>query len=223
MSTYIMFKIYFLIKKLKYFSFNKMTNENRVCEAGESVSITYPEIPTTMSEVDNYRNRLIHAHVKTEDDINNMTPNEIKKEYLKHEQDIINKMSNHVSKVLVKTYTNSVCSVLPIDDQEGLEKDLNNDVFVKAAVSEYLPPLYYKYGALLAPLTVLSTTATHINYKQIFESGASRALREKINQYKNGRNKTIERTTGAQEESTESDPLGEDNHEEGDTCEQRIE
>ena len=179
-STYLLIKIYFL--------FYKMTTEE------SSVNITYPEIPTTMSEVDKYRVRLIQSHVKTEDDVNKMSPDEIKKEYLKHEKSIIDNMSDHVSKMLVQAYAKSVCSILPIDDAEGFEKDLKNDVFVKSAVSEYLPPLYYKYGPMLAPITILSTTATHINYKQIYE---------KINQYKNGRNPDSDETFG-EEESEES-------------------
>lgn len=73
-------------------------------------------------------------------------------------------MSDHV-----QVYAKSICSVIPIDDQEGLEKYLNNDVFFTSAVSEYLPPLYYKYEPLLAPLTLLSTRVIHVNYKKISE------------------------------------------------------
>lgn len=132
--------------------------------------ITYPEMDTpTNTELDKYKTRLIQAHVKTEDDLQNMTAKEIKKIYLKHEQGIIDKMSKQVFEIFVKGYSKTVANVLPIDDEEGLTNTLNNDVFLQAAVCEYFPILYYKYGSFLAPLSITATTAAHVDYGKLKE------------------------------------------------------
>jgi hypothetical protein len=140
-----------------YFAYNKMA------------SITIPEMPQSVDTMSRYRQRLIEARVKTEDDLCKMSDEDVKKLYLKHEQSIIDDMSDQVSKLFVKGWTKSVARVLPVDEAE-LESDLNRDVFVKVAVNEFFPSLYYRYGKFLAPVSVLATTASHIDYKQIGSS-----------------------------------------------------
>lgn len=166
-----------IILKFIYFVYKMESN----------VDITYPDIPQSASELDKYKLRLIQAHVKTEEDLNKMSQNDIKKEYLKHEQAMIEKMSTNLTKMITKAYTNSVSNILPIEQPESLENKLNDDVFLKAAINEYLPPLYYRFGALLAPLTVIATTATHVNYKNI----------ELLNLFKNERNEEKPKETEA--------------------------
>ena len=39
----------------------------------------------------------------------------------------------------------------------------------KAAINQYFPPIYYKFGALLAPLSLLGITSTHLDYDKIMK------------------------------------------------------
>ena len=122
-------------------------------------------IPT--DDIERYKERLLYARVKTEDDLAKMTPQEIKKLYLKHEQSIVDGMSDQMTKLFSKTYTTTVSKVLPINDETSLEDSLNKDVFLQAAMKEFFIPLYYKYGTLLAPLTVAANTAAHVDYQRL--------------------------------------------------------
>lgn len=82
------------------------------------------------------------------------------------------KMSVGLTQNIVKAYTTSVSNVVPIRSREELEKDLQNDVFLKAAVNEYLPNLYLRFGGLLAAITVPITTASHVDYEKLKEKFA---------------------------------------------------
>lgn len=149
-------------KYYKIFYCTKMTSEQP--------NITYPEMEEpNNTELDKYKLRLIQAHVKTADDLQNMSSKEIKKIYLKHEQSIIDKMSKQVFTLFVKGYSKTMSNVLPIDDENKLEQSLCDDVFLQAAINEYFPGLYYKYGAFLAPLSVTATTAAHVDYTKVKE------------------------------------------------------
>lgn len=116
------------------------------------------------SELDKYKLRLVQARVKTEEDLNNMSEDTIKNLYLKHEQGVIDNMSKLVHKWFVKAYTNIVNRIAFIKEVDELEKDLNEDVFLKAGIKEVFPTIYYQYGVYLAPLSVLATTVAHIDY-----------------------------------------------------------
>jgi hypothetical protein len=182
--SFLIFRCLHSWEKLKIILRNKMTEPD----------ITYPDVTAapTSSELDKYRLRLIQAHVKTEDDLSKMTTHDIKKLYLKHEHKLIENMSTQISKTLVKMYSKSISNVIPIDNAEDLENSLNNDVFIKAAINEYLPTIFYSYGAYLAPLSIAITTEAHVDYQQ---------LREKVKKFSPFKN-------GSQEESNESETSG---------------
>jgi hypothetical protein len=172
-------------KKAKSFFRNKMTEPD----------ITYPDVTAaapTSSELDKYRLRLIQAHVKTEDDLGKMNADDIKKLYLKHEQKLLKDMSTQISKIFVKMYSKTVANVIPIESSDQLENSLNNDVFIKAAINEYFPTIFYSYGAYLAPLSIATTTAAHVDYKKLKEKA------KKFSPFKNA----------SQEESNESETSG---------------
>ena len=177
------------------------------CKEMTEPDITYPDVTTpasfdvstpassdvstpTSSELDKYRLRLIQAHVKTEEDLNKMTVQDIKKLYLKHEQSVIDKMSKQVFKLCVKTYSKSISNVIPIDNAEDLNNNLTNDVFINAAVNAYFPAIYYTYGAYLAPFSMLATTASHVDYQKLKEKS------KKLLSFKNGsKNESNEKET----------------------------
>ena len=127
------------------------------------------------SDVDQYRERLVKARVKTEEDLKKMSEEDVKKLYLKHEQTIVDGMADQVSKMFAKTWSNSISRVVPIDDEDELEKDLSEDIFLKAAIKNYFPSFYYDYGKYCAPASVLLTTGRHVNYKSIKINGNGNA------------------------------------------------
>jgi hypothetical protein len=129
-------------------------------------TITLPE-ETICADVEKYRQRLVKAHVKTEEDLVKMSDEDIKKLYLKHEQSVVDDMSDQISKLFTKTWTHFVAYMVPIWDEEELETSLNRDVFIKAAVNGIFPTIFYNYGMFLAPVSMLATTAMHVDYTQL--------------------------------------------------------
>lgn len=143
-------------------------------------SLTLPELTTAMStDVDEYRERLVIARVKTKEDLQKMTDEDVKKLYLKHEQDLIDRMADQWREVSVKVYTRLVSKVLPLEDEDKLEQSLNKDVFLTAALKEAFIPFYYRWGACIAPVSVLATTAGHVDYGRLKSKNLFRLKNDK--------------------------------------------
>ena len=53
------------------------------------------------------------------------------------------------------------CSVLGINNQDALSEDLENDPFLNSALQRFTCELYYRFGSLLAPLSVGIITSRH--------------------------------------------------------------
>lgn len=146
-------KCYSIARKL----YNKMEDANVISSDSQKDEVVQKD------EVALYRQRLCKDRVKTEEDLAKMSDKDVKQMYLKQEQKIIDDMGDKFSRFCVKAWSLGVSRVLPIDDQTKLENDLNNDVFVKAMVKHFFPAFYYDYGTYIAPVSVLGTTATHID------------------------------------------------------------
>ena len=53
------------------------------------------------------------------------------------------------------------CAALGISNQDTLSEDLENDPFLNSALQRFTCELYYRFGSLLAPLSVGITTSRH--------------------------------------------------------------
>ena len=69
-------------------------------------SLSLSPVENASSPIETYKERLIAYRVKTEDDLNKMTPTEVSL-YLKHEQVIVDSMSDQVTRLVNKAYTTS--------------------------------------------------------------------------------------------------------------------
>ena len=128
-----------------------------------------PQTAPSIENIDMYKERLIKAHEITIEDANTMTVENIKKKYLEHEHKIVKATSKNVKDMLTKFYCKSVSQIVCIKDIDELENSLNQDVFVEAAVNQFIPDLYYRFGASIALITVPLTTAAHIDYSKSTE------------------------------------------------------
>ena len=76
----------------------------------------------------------------------------------------INLCSNVVCSVLgvgINLCSNVVCSVLGVGNQQDLSTDLESDPFLNTALQRFTCDLYYRFGALLAPVSVGIITGKH--------------------------------------------------------------
>ena len=75
------------------------------------------------------------------------------------------KLSGQIVKSLGKStinmYSMEACSALGITNQEALSEDLENDPFLNSALQRSTCELYYRFGSLLAPLSIGIITSRH--------------------------------------------------------------
>ena len=70
-------------------------------------------------------------------------------------------MTKSLGKSIINLYSNIACSVLDVDNQEELSTDLESDPFLNTALQRFTCNLYYRFGTLLAPVSVGIITGKH--------------------------------------------------------------
>ena len=70
-------------------------------------------------------------------------------------------MTKSLGKSVINLYSNLACSVLGVDNQQDLSDDLECDPFLNTAMQRFTCDLYYRFGALLAPVSVGIITGKH--------------------------------------------------------------
>ena len=63
-------------------------------------------------------------------------------------------MTKSLGKSVTNLYSNIACSVLGIGNQQDLSDDLEGDPFLNTAMQRFTCDLYYRFGALLALVSV---------------------------------------------------------------------
>ena len=63
-------------------------------------------------------------------------------------------MTKSLGKSVINLYSNVACSVLGIGNQQELSTDSESDQFLNTALQRFTCDLYYRFGALLAPVSV---------------------------------------------------------------------
>ena len=70
-------------------------------------------------------------------------------------------MTKLLGKSIINLYSNVACSVLSVGNQQKLSTDLECDPFLNTAMQRFTCDLYYRFGALLAPVSVGIITGKH--------------------------------------------------------------
>ena len=70
-------------------------------------------------------------------------------------------MTKSLGKSVVNLYSNIACSVLGIGNQQELSTDLESDPFLNTTMQRFTCDLYYRFGALLVPISVGIITGKH--------------------------------------------------------------
>ena len=97
----------------------------------------------------------------TEEQINEMDCNNINTLLNRYESVLSAQMTKSLGKSVINLYFNLACSMLGVDNQQNLSNDLECDPFLNTAMQRFTCDLYYRFGALLAPLSVGIITGMH--------------------------------------------------------------
>ena len=78
-------------------------------------------------------------------------------------------MTKSLGKNAINLYSNIACSVLGVGNQQELSTDLECDPFLNTAMQRFTCDLYYRFGALLAPVSVGIITGKDYSKNSITE------------------------------------------------------
>ena len=115
------------------------------------------------------------------EEIDKMDDDEVRKIYTRYEARLGVCMTKTLGKAALQLYTTLATMFLPLlpENQQPLMEDLESDLIVDRVLNRTACELYYRYGNLLAPITVALTTAKYCQFghrcpKNIEEDGLER-------------------------------------------------
>jgi hypothetical protein len=97
--------------------------------------------------------------------IDSMSPDEVERLYGRYQARLGSQIAESLGDSIIGLYCHVASRYLPIDDKEGLARDLKGDAFLGAAISGVCCELYYRFGSYLAPVSAALTTAKHITIR----------------------------------------------------------
>ena len=97
----------------------------------------------------------------TEQQINEMDCTNVNTLLNRYESVLSAQMTKSLGKSVINLYSNIACSVLGVDNQQDLSDDLERVPFLNTAMQRFTCDLYYRFGALLAPVSVGIITGKH--------------------------------------------------------------
>ena len=97
----------------------------------------------------------------TEQQINEMDYNSINTLLNRYESVLSAQMTKSLGKSIINLYSNIACSVLGVGNQQELSANLESDPFLNTALQRFTCDLYYRFGALLATVSVGIITGKH--------------------------------------------------------------
>ena len=90
----------------------------------------------------------------TEQQINEMGCNDVNTFLNRYESILSAQMTKSLGKSIINLYSNVAYSVLVVGNQQELSTDLESDPFLNTALRRFTCNLYYRFGTLLAPVSV---------------------------------------------------------------------
>ena len=97
----------------------------------------------------------------TEQQINEMDCTNVNTLLNRYESVLSAQMTKSLGKSIINLYSSIACSVLGVGNQQDLSNDLECDPFLNTAMQRFTCDLYYRFGALLAPVSVRIITGKH--------------------------------------------------------------
>ena len=97
----------------------------------------------------------------TEQQINEMDCTNVNTLLNRYESILSAQVTKLLGKSIINLYSNVACSVLGIGNQQELNTDLECDPFLNNAMQRFTCDLYYRFGAMLAHVSVGIVTGKH--------------------------------------------------------------
>ena len=162
--------VYYRLKKIFYLISIVMDSEilDKLTDLGRDVDSEFPKpkrgrkkkADTKMNELEDNdvrdkRERLVACILSGN---SKMSINTLLNRY---ESVLSAQMTKSLGKSVINLYSNLACSVLGVGNQRELSTDLECDPFLNTTMQRFTCDLYYRFGALLAPVSVGIITGKH--------------------------------------------------------------
>ena len=105
--------------------------------------------------------KLYLGKVYTEEQLKKVSEEEVEKLFNNYEAKLSGQMVKSLGHSIINMYSMGDCAALGITNQDALSEDLENDPFLNSALQRFTCELYYRFGSLLAPLSVGIITSRH--------------------------------------------------------------
>ena len=103
----------------------------------------------------------------TEEQINKIDCNDVNTLLNRYESVLRAQITKSLGKSIINLFSNKACSVLGVGNQQELSTDIESDPFLNTALQRFTCDLYYRFGALLAPVSVGIITGKHYTKNSI--------------------------------------------------------
>ena len=179
--------VYYRLKKIFYLISIVMDSEilNQLTDVGRDVDSEFPKPKRGRkkkadpkinefedNDVRDKRERLVACVLSgnskmylgkeyTEEQVNKMDCNDVNTLLNRYESVLSAQMTKFLGKSVINLYSNLACSVLGVGNQQDLSTDLECDPSLNTALQRFTCDLYYRFGALLALVSVGIITGKH--------------------------------------------------------------
>ena len=110
--------------------------------------------------------KLYLGKVYTEEQLAKLNEEEVEKLLNNYEAKLSGQMVTSLGCSIINMYSMGACAVLGITNQDAPSEDLENDPFLNSALQRFTCELYYRFGSLLAPLSIGIITSRHYLYER---------------------------------------------------------
>ena len=109
--------------------------------------------------------KLYLGKVYTEEQLAKLNEEEVEKLFNNYEAKLSGQMVHSLGCSIINMYSVGACAAVGITNQGALSEDLENDHFLNSALQRFTFELYYRFGLLLAPLSIGIITSRHYLYE----------------------------------------------------------
>ena len=152
--------LYLYIQIKKYFPTLKMAEE-LIGNLGYETQQSDTKPQKLLKCVLTGNSKLYLGKVYTEEQLAKLSKEEVEKLFNNYEAKLSGQMVKSFGKSITNMYSMGACLALGLRNQEALSEDLENDPFLNSALQRLTCELYYRFGSLLAPLSVGIITSRH--------------------------------------------------------------
>ena len=119
--------------------------------------------------------KLYLGKVYTEEQLAKLSEEEVEKLFNNYKAKLLGQMVKSLGCSIINMYSGvlEVCASLGISNQDALSEDLENDPFLNSALQKFTCELYYRFGPVLAPLSIGIITSRHYLSKHNKNGGTS--------------------------------------------------